>query len=275
MKYGFVLPFGDARTAADYAYDVERAGWDGFFVAETVWGVDAWVSLTAAAMRTERIMLGTLLTPVSRRRPWKLASETATLDRLSGGRVILVAGLGAIDTGFAEFGEVTDRKERAELMDEGLEIIDKLWSGTPFSYQGKHYRVKPLKGWGIRPVQQPRIPIWVVGAWPRAKSMARGYRWDGVLPAQMGPDGKFTTLTHDAVRAIRADADATRPGLPPLDIVIEGLTPVGDHAAGVAIARTWEEAGATWWIESMWDIPKTPEGYEATIHRRVMQGPPR
>jgi alkanesulfonate monooxygenase SsuD/methylene tetrahydromethanopterin reductase-like flavin-dependent oxidoreductase (luciferase family) len=275
MKYGFVLPFGDARTAADYAYECERAGWDGFFVAETVWGVDAWVSLTAAAMRTERIMLGTLLTPVSRRRPWKLASETATLDRLSGGRVILVAGLGAIDTGFAEFGEVTDRKERAELLDEGLEIIDKLWSGEPFSYEGKHYRVTPLKGWGIRPVQQPRIPIWVVGAWPRPKSMARGYRWDGVLPAEMGPDGKFTALTLAAVRAIRTEADAARPGLPPLDIVIEGLTPVGDHAAGVAIARGWEQAGATWWIESMWDIPVPREEYEATIHKRVLQGPPR
>lgn len=274
MKYGFVLPFGDARTAADYAYDAERAGWDGFFVAETVWGVDAWVSLTAAAMRTERIRLGTLLTPVSRRRPWKLASETATLDQLSGGRVILVVGLGALDTGFAEFGEATDRKTRAELLDEGLDIVTGLWRGQPFSYSGKHYTVRPLKWPGIFPAQEPRIPIWSVAAWPRPRSMARALRYDGVLPAPMGPDGKFRPLTHDDVRAIRDYARTSRAETTPLDIVVEGVTPVGDRAGGVEIARAWSDAGATWWIESMWDTPGTPEEVRATVHRRLLEGPP-
>lgn len=276
MQYGFVLPFGDARTAADYARDAERAGWDGFFVAEILWGVDAWVSLTAAAMVTERIRLGTLLTPVSARRPWKLASQTATLDRLSGGRVVLAAGLGAVDTGFAEFGEATDRKERAERLDEGLEIIDRLWSGEPVEFSGRHYAVRPVSDmWGVRPVQRPRIPIWVVGAWPRPKSMVRAYRWDGVLPAMQDGQGGWAPLTHEAVRAIRAEADARRPGLPPLDIVVEGVTPIGDEAAAAAVARGWEEAGATWWIESMWDTPGTPEEREATVRRRMLQGPPR
>src|SRR4030065_2758615 len=109
MKYGFVLPFGDARTAADLAYAAEQAGWDGFFVWEPVWGSDAWVSLAAAAMRTERIRLGTMLTPLSRMRPWKLASETLNLDRLSNGRLILSVALGAPDSGFHWFNEVTDR----------------------------------------------------------------------------------------------------------------------------------------------------------------------
>src|SRR3712207_9453887 len=108
MGYGIVLPRGDARAAADLAREAEQAGWDGFFVWEPVWGIDAWVSLAAAAMVTERIRLGTMLTPLSRMRPWKLASETVTLDHLSGGRVILAVGLGAVDTGFAAFGEVTD-----------------------------------------------------------------------------------------------------------------------------------------------------------------------
>src|SRR5689334_897667 len=126
MKYGFVLTQGNARNAADLAYAAEQAGWDGFFVYETIWGWDAWVSLAAAAMRTERIRLGTLLTPPSRMRPWKLASESHSVDHLSNGRVILSVGLGAIDTGFAEFGEVTDRKARAELLDESLEIITTL-----------------------------------------------------------------------------------------------------------------------------------------------------
>ena len=133
MRCGFVLPFGDARTAADFAHEAEQAGWDGFFVWEPVWGIDAWVALTAAAMRTERIRLGTLLTPLSRMRPWKLASETVTLDHLSGGRVILSVGLGAIDTGFEAFGEVTDRKTRAELLDEGLDILTGLWRRQPFT----------------------------------------------------------------------------------------------------------------------------------------------
>src|SRR4029450_7174455 len=105
--------------AAHTAELAERAGWDGFFVWEPIWGVDAWVCLAAAAMRTERIRLGTMLSPLSRMRPWKLASETATLDNLPGGRVILAVGLGALAAGFAEFGEVTERRTRAELLDEG------------------------------------------------------------------------------------------------------------------------------------------------------------
>lgn len=142
MKYGFVFPRGDARTAAEFAYQAEVSGWDGFFVWEPIWGIDAWASLAAATMLTERIRLGTMLSPISRMRPWKLASETATLDRLSNGRLILSVGLGAIDTGFNDFGEITDRKIRAELMDEGLEILTRLWNGKPFRRAGKHYKVE-------------------------------------------------------------------------------------------------------------------------------------
>jgi len=133
-----------------------------------VWGIDAWISLTAVAMYTKRIKMGTMLTPLSRMRPWKLASETVTLDNLSGGRVILSVGIGAIDTGFEAFGEVTDRRTRAQLLDEGLEILTGLWAGQPFSYQGQHYRIKETDfNPPPAPIQQPRIPIWVVGAWPR------------------------------------------------------------------------------------------------------------
>jgi len=137
-KYGFVFPIGGPRDVADLAYEAEQDGWDGFFVWEPVWGFDAWVMLAAAAVRTGRIKLGTMITPVSRMRPWKLASETVALDHLSQGRLILSAGLGAINNGFAEFGEETDRKVRAELLDEGLEILTGLWKGQPFRYEGKH-----------------------------------------------------------------------------------------------------------------------------------------
>ena len=243
MKFGFTLPSGDARTAAETAAIAEQAGWDGFFVWEPVWGVDAWVCLAAAAMRTERIKLGTMLTPLSRMRPWKLASETATLDNLSGGRVILSVGLGALDSGFAEFGEVTDRRTRAELLDEGLAILTGLWAGQPFSFEGKHYTVRPTE---FRPpdppVQQPRIPIWVVGAWGRLKSMARALRYDGLLP-------HVEAFTPELVAEMRRYADAERgPRAGPYDIVVEDETPA-DRSAAAAKVAPYAEAGATWWLE--------------------------
>src|SRR5262245_4750028 len=238
MKYGFVLPRGDARMAAETAELAERAGWDGFFVWEPIWGVDAWVSLTAAAMRTERIRLGTMLTPLSRMRPWKLASETATLDNLSGGRVTLAVGLGATDTGFAEFGEVTDRRTRAELLDEGLDILTGLWKGQPFSYQGKHYTIEESTFVvPPPPVQQPRIPIWVVGAWGRPKSTRRVLRYDGLIPHVTAPDGEFRELTHGDVREMRAYLDANSDH--PVDIIVEGTTPGDDPVSASRIVRDW------------------------------------
>ena len=177
MKYGFVFPGGEARVAADFAQAAEEAGWDGFFVWEPVWGVDAWVSLTAAAMVTQRIRLGTMITPVSRMRPWKLASETATLDRLSNGRVILSVGLGALDSGFAAFGEVTEPPAAGGAARRGPGVLTRLWAGRPVRFEGKHYSVDVDESNFLTPpppppVQQPRIPIWVVGAWPRRQIYA-------------------------------------------------------------------------------------------------------
>lgn len=275
MKYGFVFPGGDARTCANLARDAEAWGWDGFFVWEPVWGVDAWVSLTAAAMQTERIHLGTMLTPLSRMRPWKLASETATLDRLSNGRVILSVGLGAVDTGFEAFGEVTDRKTRAELLDEGLDILTGLWRGQPFSYNGRHYQIKETSFYPPPPpVQQPRIPIWVVGAWPRMKSMRRALRYDGLLPNVLGDEGQPRETTPDDIRDIRAFIEANRSQSTPFDIVVEGTTPGGDRAKAASIIREWADAGATWWIEAMWQALDQADGSEA-VRKRVRQGPPR
>jgi alkanesulfonate monooxygenase SsuD/methylene tetrahydromethanopterin reductase-like flavin-dependent oxidoreductase (luciferase family) len=151
LKYGFVLPLGDPGDGRDLALVAEESGWDGFFVWEPVWAYDAWVLLAAAATVTKRIRLGTMLSPVSRMRPWKLAGETVALDRLSNGRLILSVGLGAIDTGFEEFGEEIDRRTRAELVDEGLDILTGLWQGQPFSYRRKHYTIKPTKFYPPKP----------------------------------------------------------------------------------------------------------------------------
>lgn len=279
MKYGFVFPRGDARLAADFAREAEQAGWDGFFVWEPIWGVDAWMSLAAAAMQTRRIRLGTMVTPPSRRRPWKLAGEAATLDQLSNGRAILSVGLGAIDTGFAEFGEVTERKTRAELLDESLDIITGLWRGQPFAYAGKHYTIQPKDFYPPPPpVQQPRIPIWVVAAWGSDKSMARALRYDGILPTKIDAAGKHVPVTPEDVRGIAEYAAAKRaPGLPALDIIVEGVIEANDPAAIAGKVRPMAEAGATWWIEAMWsaiDDMATPRG-QAAVLDRLRLGPPR
>ncbi len=274
MKFGFVLPYGDARTAADFAYEAEEAGWDGFFVWEPVWGIEAWVSLTAAAMRTERIRLGTMITPVSRMRPWELASKTATFDNLSKGRVILAVGLGAVDTGFESFGEVTDRRTRAELLDEGLDIVTGLWRGQPFSYDGKHYHLKPTAfAPPPSPVQKPRIPIWVVGAWPRMKSMQRVLRYDGLLPNAMTAKGKHRKATPKDIQAMKVFVDGKRKAKTVFDIIVEGTTPGDNPKKASAIVRKWAKAGATWWIEAMWGAPRNAKGLKAIL-KRIKQGPP-
>ena len=277
MNYGFVFPGGEARAAAEFAQAAEKAGWDGFFVWEPVWGVDAWVSLAAAAMVTQRIRLGTMITPVSRMRPWKLASETATLDRLSNGRVILSVGLGALESGFAAFGEVTDRAQRAELLDEGLELLTRLWAGRPVRFEGKHYRVEVDESNFLTPpppppVQQPRIPIWVVGAWPRRKSMERALRYDGLLPNVMGADGKvrMSPATPDEVREMSAYVKERRAETTPFDIVLEGETPGADPAAAAAIVQLYADAGATWWLEARWTASDL-----AQVLERIRQGPPK
>lgn len=272
MKYGFVFPGNDVQLAVDLAREAEAAGWDGYFVWDAVWDTDPWVTLGAIAAVTERIRIGTMITPVSRRRPWKLASETATVDRLSNGRFILAVGLGATDTGFIKFGEETDRRVRAELLDEGLDIVTGLWQGQPFGYDGKHYHVKP-KDIHLScppPVQAPRIPIWVVGAWPRAKSMRRVLRYDGLLPNKINARGKHEQVMPDDVRAMKAYVEAKRGPDTPFDIVMEGRTPGEDPGEASAIVQPWADAGATWWIEALWDTQEMND-----VRVRIQQGPPR
>ena len=140
MQYGFVLPGGTAPEQLELAVLAEEAGWDGVFVWEAAYGVDAWALLAAMAARTSRVRLGTMLTPLPWRRPWKVASQAVTLDQLSGGRAILAVGLGAVDTGLGETGEELDRGRRADLLDEGIDLIAGLWAGR-LRFSGEHYRV--------------------------------------------------------------------------------------------------------------------------------------
>jgi alkanesulfonate monooxygenase SsuD/methylene tetrahydromethanopterin reductase-like flavin-dependent oxidoreductase (luciferase family) len=270
MKYGFVFPKSDPVKAVSFAQEAEAAGWDAFFVWEGVWGVDAWVTLGALAVKTERIRLGTMLTPPSRRRPWKLASETLTVDLLSNGRTILAVGLGAPDTGFAAFGEETDRKTRAELLDEGLEILTGLWRGQPFSFEGKHYHITPTPFHSPPPPVQQPIPIWVVGAWPREKSMRRALGYDGLLPNKLNAKGEHEPYTAEDIRAMGQYVKRHRQPGRPFDIVVEGKTPGDDPDRAQAIVGEWQEAGATWWIEADWEAQTLDP-----VLARIRQGPPR
>jgi len=277
MQYGVTFPNVDARTLAELAHEAEEAGWDGVFVWDISWGIDAWVSLAAVAMRTERVRFGTMLTPLSRRRPWKVASEVVTLDHLSNGRVILPVGLGAVGpedpyNWFAQVGEETDRKIRAKMLDESLDILDGLWSGQPFSYDGEHYHILDVT-FTPTPVQSPRVPIWVVGAWPRMKSMRRVLRCDGVIPVKMNEDGSFAEMTPADIVAMKAFIDEQRSQTTLFDIVMEGETPGDDHEKAASIVRPLAEAGVTWWLEAVWSTPQTQGGVEGML-RRVRQGPP-
>jgi alkanesulfonate monooxygenase SsuD/methylene tetrahydromethanopterin reductase-like flavin-dependent oxidoreductase (luciferase family) len=266
MRFGFVVPWGDAEDVGDLAAAAEDAGWDGLFVWEPVWGVDAWISLGLAAVRTSKIRLGTLLTPPSRRRPWELASQVATVDRISAGRVTLSVGLGALDSGFESFGEECDRRTRADLMDETLDIVCGLWGGQPFEYAGVHYTVTPTEFPTIgHTVQQPRVPIWCVGALGRPKSMSRAMRWDGVIPQVLDADGGARQPHLDEVAGLRAQLDAERPA-DDVDIIVEGT--MSEHSPAA-----YADAGATWWIESMWDAMAEHSPVTAA-YDRLRQGPP-
>jgi alkanesulfonate monooxygenase SsuD/methylene tetrahydromethanopterin reductase-like flavin-dependent oxidoreductase (luciferase family) len=275
LRYGFVIPTGGPRVVAELAREVEVAGWDGVFYWDGICvgdmeTYDPWVVMAAMAMRTERVRIGAVLTPPARRRPWKLARETTALDHLAGGRLVLPVGLGALeDGGFSRVGEPTDKKVRAQLLDESLEILTGLWSGEPFSYEGEHYQIEEMT-FRPPPVQRPRVPIWVVGAWPSKKSIGRALRYDGVLVATIGGTAESPGITPEVVREIREYIEVNREGDGVFDIVCEGQSPGGDPDRAASTVRPLAEAGATWWIESPWTPPNEPDD----LRVRIRQGPP-
>ena len=262
LRCGVVLPGGTASEQLELAVLADRAGWDGVFVWEAAYGVDAWSLLAAMAVSTSRVKLGTMLTPLPWRRPWKVAGQVATVDQLSGGRAVLAIGVGAVTTDLPLTGEELDLRTRAAMMDEGIDLMRSLWAGG-LSYQGTHYSYEvsrdDLAQVG-RPVQNP-VPIWVVAVWPRPKSLRRAQRCEGVIPA--GAD------TPDAVRAMRAWL-----GRPDQDFLAEGETSA-DAAEAAETVRPWAEAGCTWWMETRWEMPHHSPERLAEIRSRIEAGPPR
>jgi len=255
MKFGVYLPnfgpYGDARLLSDLAVSAEQAGWDGFFLWDHItryWPTDvadAWVSLSAVAARTERIRLGALITPLPRRRPWKVAREALTLDRLSNGRLILGVGLGSSGGSEVEwdnFGEEINLRKRAGMLDEGLEIVNGLWSGEPFAFDGNYYHVK-TSHFLPKPVQQPRIPVWVAGNWPHKAPFRRMARWDGMVPqTSPGIDNDMSEF-KEAISFTRSLRD---PALP-FDVAYS-LPP----AQAAARASAYAEIGVTWLLVQLY-----------------------
>jgi len=265
LRYGTVLPAGTAPEQVELAVRAEQAGWDGVFVWEAAYGPDAWSMLAAMAARTSRVRLGTMLTPLPWRRPWKVASQVATLDQLSGGRAILAVGVGAIETDLPETGEVTGLRDRADRMDEGIDLIRMLWDGGR-SYHGRHYDYETGRldlSAAAKPVQD-RIPIWVVGVWPAPRSMRRVLRCDGIIPQYAGSDQEPRPEDAAAVREW-----LTEQGLPAsFDVIADGETPADDPKAAAAATAQWASAGCTWWLETRWEA-------RDSMGERIAAGPPR
>ncbi len=282
MRYGIVLSVGDAQTAGDLAAAAEAAGWDGVFTFDAV-AIgsmeldDPWIVLAAMALRTERVTLGAMVFAPARRRPWLFAKAATTIDRLSGGRLVLPVGLGTLDdAGFGNVGEPVAARERAARLDETLAIIEGLSGGDPFAFTGEHYQFGAMT---LRPprVQQPRIPVWPVGAWPHARSMHRALAWDGVVV--QAPEGaaanpavlREVTAWITAKRLVVEAGANPGPTLErPYEVVVDGVTPGADPAGAASITRAMAEAGATWWIEADWEHADLD-----TLSARINAGPPR
>jgi len=290
IRYGIDLPpfgpFGSASVLADVARDAEQAGWDGVFIWDHVaraWTLDiadTWIALAAMATATERIRLGPLVTPLPRRRPWKVARETVSLDHLSNGRLILGVGLGSgRPEEWGNFDEETDLKTRGEMVDEALDILTGLWRGEPFSYDGQHYQVKDAH-FLPTPFQQPRIPIWTGGYWPNRRPFRRAARWDGAFPLAKNSNHPGAALLPEQYRDVTAFVRAERATDAPFDIVCRGEPTPGDNPArGAEMVAPYVDAGITWWIEAVhpWVFGRDWEEtwpFEA-MRERIRQGPPK
>jgi alkanesulfonate monooxygenase SsuD/methylene tetrahydromethanopterin reductase-like flavin-dependent oxidoreductase (luciferase family) len=248
---GFTLaPFdelADPRLLMSLAADAEAAGWEAVFVWDhivysppTQAVLDPWVVSAAIATATERVLVGPMVTPLSRRRPHKLARETITLDLLSGGRLVLGVGLGADRHGeLAPFGEVAVPREQAQLLEAGLAKLQDYWSGTFLP----------------RPVQRPRIPIWGAGRYPNRRPVRRAARLDGLFPIDLPGPEALAELAGE-VTAQRAEEGLTGQ----FDFIVE-LPPGTD-------IEPWGHGGATWCLTSFGPQPKL-----ADVRAAIAAGP--
>ncbi len=275
MRFGTyfsgVGEFSNAALLADLSCEAEENGWDGAFIWDHIvkpcTAVDPWVTLAAMSMKTKHIKLGPIVTPIARRRPWKLARETATLDNLSNGRLVLGVGLGYSDVEFDTFGEDSNPKDRVEKVDEGLSVITGLWSGKTFNYHGKHFHINDAQ-FLPQPVQIPRIPIWICGGWPNSRApFRRAAQWDGAIAICT----ENRAISPDEIIEIRNYIARHRNSKNEFDIVVilwsEGThTQEEQNEVGL-----YEKAGVTWWLEDL-----SIERFQTIddVRIRLHKGPP-
>lgn len=279
MKYGIDLicfPSDKQQWTHEFylqcALLAEDVGWDGYFIWDHVWGywegnlrtIDPWIILSAVAAKTETIKLGPMVTPLARRRPWKLARETVTLDHLSEGRLILGVGLGGTTEEFELFGENPAPKTRAQKLDEALDILLGLWTGKPFTFTGSHFHIKEVT-FLPPPFQTPRIPIWVAGYHPKTAPFRRAAQYDGVFP--MAAFGQ--SFGPNELKQVLSVIRNARETLQDYDVVVAGST-IGSENSEHEIIGSWQEEGATWWLEHITDWC----GSKADLLARIQRGPP-
>ena len=288
MKYGFTMPpfgpYADPNYLAEIGQEAESAGWDGFFIWDHVAYdnpshpmVDPWIGLAAVAMKTSRMHIGAMITSIARRHPWKVARETVSLDLLSKGRLIFGAGLGSPpERDFGTFNEPMDDATRAARLDEGLTILDGLWSGEPFHFEGEHYSVKETTFLPVA-AQKPRIPIWIGGSWNKQAPMRRAANWDGFFPLKWRG-----MVSVEEWKPIQDYIQQQRNSDQPFDWIQGGTTSGDNPAQGAEIVAPYQDIGITWWVEHIdpwrygmgWEELMTADAVEK-MNRRIRQGPPR
>jgi alkanesulfonate monooxygenase SsuD/methylene tetrahydromethanopterin reductase-like flavin-dependent oxidoreductase (luciferase family) len=275
MRFAVGLPnrreYADPGLLVDLAVLAEDSGWDGVFVWDHLVdrergapATDPWIASAAIAQATERVRLGVMVCVLPRRRPWKVARETAALDRLSDGRLVFGAGLGARpEEDFEPFGEDGNARVRADLLDEGLEIVTGLWSGQPFSFSGERYRVEDAV-FRPPPVQSPRPPVWTAGTWPARRPFRRAARWDGVFPTH-AEVSDAETMTPEQLGEIVDYTLSHRSADGPFDVAMEGVSTAEERVDGA-----YAKAGLTWWIEKLGWF----RGPLEPMRSRIAAGPP-
>ncbi len=284
MQYGLDItaagPWGRPDQIAELAVRAEQAGWDGIFCedylrfpghGDPVDTYDVWITLALVAAATSRITLGPMVAALPRRRPWTVAAQAVTVDHLSDGRLVLGVGIGDTEpTNFTSFGETGDLRRRGAMLDESLEVITRLWSGAPVTFAGEHYQVTEAL-LAPRPVQSPRIPIWVGGTLSRPRPRSRALRWDGACMYRIAQEDGWQDVTPDDVRRLRADADDRPRGGDGYLIAVGGRERAVD-AAGLRDDRAYvhalADAGVDWWHEYV--PPRLP--FEEAC-RRIDSGP--
>lgn len=283
LNHGIVLAnmadVADTETLVEYGKAAEESGWDGVFLIDHLiyppeqhdGCSDPWITLAGIAARTESIKLASWVTPVARRQPWQLARNLATLDRLSGGRVILGTGLGS-EPDYTPFGQSYDPPTLGTRYDEALDVIAGLWSGGPFTYDGEYFTLDDVTLLPP-PVQEPRIPIIAGGFWPNKAPFKRGARWDGIAPLSpviRGVEDNATQgdeVTQSPTDELRAMVEYY---LDVTDDSGEIFLPLDFPDAPSDVVELYQSLGVTWGITTTWD---QSHNYNLTMER-IREGPP-